>query len=69
MVAFLYASHCSDLNDSVEVFPIIRSPVVYLSRPPMIFSIVLLPQPDAPIIDTNSDSRKASVTPLNARTV
>ena len=35
-----------------------KSPVVYLSKPPIILSKVVLPDPDGPNIETNSFSRK-----------
>ena len=46
----------------------IRSPSVYWSRPPMMFSRVVLPQPDGPRMDTNSERRNWMLTPFRAWT-
>ena len=45
-----------------------KSPLVYWSRPPMMFSSVVLPQPEGPSTATNSLSRKSMETPLRACT-
>ena len=46
----------------------VRSPLVYWSRPPMRLSSVVLPQPEWPRMATNSLSRKAMDTPRRAST-
>ena len=45
-----------------------RSPEVYWSRPPTIFSRVVLPQPEGPRMDTNSRLRNWRLTPRRAST-
>ena len=44
----------------------IRSPLSYRSRPPMMLSSVVLPEPDGPNIATNSLSRRFRLTSSNA---
>ena len=43
-----------------------RSPLSYRSRPPMMFSRVVLPEPLWPRMETNSCSRKEMLTPFRA---
>ena len=62
-------SQSADLYFLVDCPLIIRSPLVYWSRPPMMFSSVVFPQPDCPRIDTSSLSRNAMETPFRACTV
>ncbi len=44
----------------------IKSPEVYLSRPPMIFKRVVLPLPEGPRIDTNSEFLNLILNSFNA---
>jgi len=53
----------------VERLEIIKSPLVYLSRPPIIFNVVVLPQPEGPKIETNSFFLKAILIPFRAATL
>ena len=46
-----------------------RSPLVYRSRPPMMFRVVVLPQPEGPRMETNSFSRNSKSMPRRASTV
>ena len=43
-----------------------RSPLSYLSRPPIMLRNVVLPQPDGPSTDTNSFLRNSMEIPLMA---
>ena len=45
---------------------IIKSPSSYLSKPPIIFNNVVLPEPEGPRIETNSLSLKDNETSFNA---
>ena len=45
-----------------------KSPLVYWSRPPMMFSRVVFPQPEGPRMETNSLSRNCRLTPFRAST-
>ena len=56
-------------KDFVDLPLIIKSPLVYWSKPPIMLSKVVLPQPDCPSIDTNSELLKDKSTPFKALTV
>ena len=47
----------------------LKSPLVYLSNPPIIFRSVVFPHPLGPKIDTNSDFLNSTFIPFNASTL
>ena len=61
-----YVSQSPSLYFFVDVPSMIKSPEVYLSKPPTIFNNVVLPHPEGPNIATNSDCLKLRDIPFKA---
>lgn len=61
-VRFRYASQSRSLYSVVEMPLIIRSPLSYVSSPPIMLSRVVFPEPLGPSTATNSLSRNVTLT-------